>query len=330
MRAKPNSGRKEGMTKPGSFSISAHDRQRNSDQSTDYNPAAAFSATQRSREGFKAVVSRSASPGVSGNAHEVAQAADETTKGGATHSQAEPQQTEDGNSTPICIPIPKSMDLPVALDGSRGAAAESFSILRSRLLSVHKKLGIRSVIITSAEAGDGKTLVATNLSLSLGQLGTKRILLVDGDLRIGKVSEIFNVGQRLGISDFLQGDATFRSVICPTELRTLALVPAGTAAKNVVSGLLQGPRWPAFIEKAKEEFDLIVIDTIPVSAPVVDLELLSEPCDAELLVVRMRQTNRQALKRAASRMNASKFLGVVMNNADEVCEYDYGYLDAEH
>lgn len=317
------------MTKPGSRSIFADKASRKADGPIGYNPVAGLPGRRNALEDSKTAVSETTGTEDLGRAQELARANGDETRAGYAHLQLNPLEADDSDPTPFTIPIPKSPYLPLVSDGSNGAAAESFSILRSRLLSVHNKLKICSVVITSAESGDGKTLVATNLGLSLSQLGTKRILLVDGDLRIGKVSQIFNIGHKVGVSDFLLANATFGSVICATEIPTLALAGAGTVSKKVVSGLLQGPRWPAFIEKAKKEFDLIVVDTIPVSAPVVDLELLSEPCDAVLLVVRIRQTNRQALKRAASRMNASKFLGVVMNNADEVCEYDYGYLEAE-
>jgi capsular exopolysaccharide synthesis family protein len=184
-------------------------------------------------------------------------------------------------------------------------------------------------VITSAETGDGKTLVAANLSLSLGQLGAKRVLLVDGDLRIANVSRIFNLRQAPGIGDFLQGNVPFEAVIRKTQIPALAIAPAGTTSKKVLPELLQGPRWSEFLDQAKQEFDLVVVDTIPISAPVVDLELLTEPCDAVLLVVRMRQTKRQALKRVASRLDAKKFLGVIINNADEIYEYDYGYVNTK-
>lgn len=225
------------------------------------------------------------------------------------------------------VPVPKTSDFPLVLDESQAVAAESFSILRSRLLNVHSRLGIRSVLFTSAETGDGKTLISTNLSLSLGQLGAKRVLLVDGDLRLASASRVFNLKQALGIGDYLHGSATFDQVICKTQISALSVAPAGVAPKKAIPELLQGPRWSEFLDQAKQRFDLIVVDALPISAPVVDLELLAEPCDAVLLVVRMRRTNRQTLKRSTSRIDAKKFLGVIINNADEIYDYDYGYVN---
>ena len=69
------------------------------------------------------------------------------------------------------------------------------------------------------------------------------------------------------------------------------------------------------------------MDSLPVSAPVADLELLTAPCDAFLFVVYMRRTQRQALERANKRLDQKKFLGVIINNADEIYDYDYSYLN---
>jgi Mrp family chromosome partitioning ATPase len=88
---------------------------------------------------------------------------------------------------------------------------------------------------------------------------------------------------------------------------------------------LESPRWAEFIEQAKQKFDLIIVDSLPASAPVADLELLAAHCDAFLFVVQMRQTHRDALKRAVLRLDPKKFLGIVINNAFEIYKYDYDY-----
>jgi capsular exopolysaccharide synthesis family protein len=213
---------------------------------------------------------------------------------------------------------------PHVLDDNHIEARESFSILRSRLVNVHKKLGTRSVLITSAEAGDGKTLVATNLALSLAQLNTRRTLLVDGDLRVRAATRIFNSNQSSGIADFLQGKKTLEAVLYPTVYPALSFAPAGFVPNNGLPAILEGPRWREFLEEAKEKFELIIVDSSPASVPVADLELLAMPCDAYLLVVHLRQTHRDALKRVGSRLDMKKLLGVVLNNADRIYGYNYG------
>lgn len=221
------------------------------------------------------------------------------------------------------IQIQPDSNFPMVLDHAHVVAVESFSILRSRLLSVHDKLAIRSVVITSAEAGDGKTLVATNVSLSLGQLASKRILLVDGDLRSGTATRILKLEHLAGISEFLQGERPFEAVVHTIGYTTLSVAPAGLIPKKALPEILGGPRWSEFLEQAKQKFDLVIVDSLPASAPVADLELMMAPSDGFLLVARMRRTRREALKRATSRLDQKKFLGVIINNCGEIDDYDY-------
>jgi protein-tyrosine kinase len=216
-------------------------------------------------------------------------------------------------------------NFPLVLDHANQMASESFSILRSRLLSVHSKTGIQSIVITSAEAGDGKTLVAANLALSLGQIGTKRVLLVDADLRAGAATRLLKLKQLPGLGEFLQGRKPFEAVVHPTGFSSLSIAPTGLVTQNTLPQILESPRWSEFIEQAKQKFDLIIVDSLPASAPVADLELLAAHCDAFLFVVQMRQTHRDALKRAVLRLDPKKFLGIVINNAFEIYKYDYDY-----
>jgi capsular exopolysaccharide synthesis family protein len=216
-------------------------------------------------------------------------------------------------------------NFPLVLDHGNQMASESFSILRSRLLSVHNKTGIQSIVITSAESGDGKTLVAANLALSLGQIGTKRVLLIDADLRAGAATRLLKLKQLPGLGEFLQGRRPFEAVVHPTGFSSLSIAPTGLVAQNTLPQILESPRWSEFIEQAKQKFDLIIVDSLPASAPVADLELLAAHCDAFLFVVQMRQTHRDALKRAVLRLDPKKFLGIVINNAFEIYNYDYDY-----
>jgi capsular exopolysaccharide synthesis family protein len=224
--------------------------------------------------------------------------------------------------------IQSGPSFPLVLDNNHVEARESFSILRSRLLNVHKKLGTRSVLITSPEAGDGKTLVATNIALSLAQLGSKRILLVDGDLRVAATTKIFDLKQLPGVADFLQRkNWPLDAVLYPTGFPVLSVAPAGLVPSQALPTILEGNRWREFLEEAKEKFDLIIVDSPPASVPVADLEILAMPCDAFLLVVHVRKTHKDALRRVGSRFDMKKLLGVILNNADAIYNYDYGNYD---
>ncbi len=202
---------------------------------------------------------------------------------------------------------------PLLVDPEQVVAAEHFGVLRSRLLSAQAKSGLRSVIITSAQKGEGKSLVCLNLALSLAQLERHRVLLVDGDLRVKGVSQLLGIASEPGLSDFLRDKNSFEDCIRTTNRSHLFVAGAGTQSEEFVPAILEGSRWPEFLEQAKEVADLIIVDSVPVSAPIADFELLTAPCDAALLIVHLRKTSREALSATLQRMD-SKLMGVIINN----------------
>jgi protein-tyrosine kinase len=212
---------------------------------------------------------------------------------------------------------------PLVIDPVLLGATEHFGVLRSRLLSAHNKAGLRSLILTSPEKEEGKSLICTNLAITLGQLGKPRVLLVDGDLRVRGVTELLGIQNHLGVGDYLQGKAEFADCIRATEYASLSIAPVGNVEEDSLPSLLEGPRWPSFLQRAKEEFDLIIVDSVPITAPIADFELLSAPCDAVLLAVQLRKTSREALDLAAGRLD-KKLMGVIINNAQAGSGY-YSY-----
>ena len=201
-------------------------------------------------------------------------------------------------------------------------AGEYFAVLRTRVLNAHERSGARTILITSAQKGEGKSLISTNLAISLAQLAKHRILLVDGDLRVAGITELLNLRDQAGITDFLQGTVTFDNIIHPSFVPLLSVIAAGTTPAAAVPGVLEGAKWAEFMENAKKSFDFIIVDSVPVIAPIADFELLSAPCDGLLLVVHLHKTNRELLDRTMQQMNG-KLLGVVINNAEPTNGYDY-------
>src|SRR5262249_291056 len=154
------------------------------------------------------------------------------------------------------------------------------------------------------------------------QLRQLRILLVEGDLRRSGVTRILGQEHSSGLADFLQDWARFETCVKATMLSHLHVAPAGNLTPDSVPAILEGERWPKFIERAKEEVDLIIVDSVPVSAPIADLDLLLNPCDAALLVVHVRKTARRALDISADRTQG-KLLGVVVNNKQLPGRFEY-------
>lgn len=230
------------------------------------------------------------------------------------------QGSSAGNGPTVAVCADASY--PLLVDQEQVIASEHFGVLRSRILSLQAKSGLRSLIITSAQKGEGKSLVSLNLAISLAQLERHRILLVDGDLRVKGISRLLKMDEEFGVGDVLRGKGPIEHCIRATNLPYLSVAGAGTAAEEALPAILEGSGWPGFLEQAKEMADLVVVDSVPVAAPIADFELLSAPCDGAVLLVHLRKTTREALALTLQQMNG-KLVGVVINNQEPRIGSDY-------
>src|SRR5262249_42964981 len=190
---------------------------------------------------------------------------------------------------------------PLITDPGQRTANEYFGMLRARLMSARSKSAIGTVLVASPQRQDGKTFVSLNLAISLANLQRERILLVDGDLRASGITRMLGLQGKAGLADYLQHAGGFRDSIRQTTFPRLSVVPAGNLSKDHLPAILQGVRWPEFLDAARLDFDLIIVDSVPVCAPIADFELLLQGCDAALLVVRVRKTSREAIEFTAQR-----------------------------
>ncbi len=218
--------------------------------------------------------------------------------------------------------------LPVVLAESGGTshgALEAYRALRTRLLRVQAVQKIRSVALTSALKGEGKTLTATNLALCYAQLFNTRVLLVDGDLRTHGLSGLLSHTQGPGLAEVLQGSAPFESAVVSTNLANLFVVGAGESS-IAASELYAKPQWKDFMEWCGESFNLVLVDSPPILG-LADFELIAARCDGIVMVVRARATERETLENAVRELDKKKLLGVVLNGHEgshKPYYYDYG------
>lgn len=204
-------------------------------------------------------------------------------------------------------------------------AVEAYRGLRTRLLKMQSAKGLRSVVVTSAVAGEGKTLTSMNLALCCARLHDYPILVVDSDLRTRGLSSLVGEPSGPGLSNVLAGEVEYEEAIMATHLPNLYVLPAGTS-EIPAPELYSGGQWKEFVSWAQENFRLMVVDSPPV-LPVADFEQIVSVCDSVLVVVRAQQTHRDLLKKTAARIDPKKLLGAVFNgaNAGELDEYTMGY-----
>jgi protein-tyrosine kinase len=199
---------------------------------------------------------------------------------------------------------------------------EQFHNLRSRLHQIQEKVAIRSVIVTSALPGEGKSFVVSNLALALSRQNGKRVLLVDADLRAPRIHSVLGVSSSPGLTDYLLGESDERSIIQWSSTANLFFLPCGRQVDNPLD-LLGDNRLKALLERVNPLFDWILLDTSP-ALPVSDARLLAGVCDGVLLVVRAGSTRYDLAYRAKQEFQ-NKVLGVILNRAEPKDGHMYCY-----
>lgn len=209
-------------------------------------------------------------------------------------------------------------------ESAHSPGAEAYRSLRTNLLYATPQGNARTLVLTSPGSGEGKTTTAVHLSIALGQIGM-RILLVDADMRKPSLHKVFQLKQKLGLSEFLNGKASFDEVVQHSGMSNVWAVTSGSLPPNPAE-LLGLPRMKEFIQQAVAKFDRVVLDSPPV-IPVTDAIVLAAITGTVIAVVQSGKTPRQALARLYAVMNdvQVKVLGVVMNRVPVYDIFGYGY-----
>jgi protein-tyrosine kinase len=210
----------------------------------------------------------------------------------------------------------------VACGESHAPGAEKFRVLRHRLQKIRADRPLTRLLVSSAVPREGKTLVAVNLAFSFAKT-SKRVLLVDADLRRPGVHQVLGLEEMSGLAEFLQGENDERTAIRRLDPVNLFYLPAGRPS-SAVSELLGGGRFREFLKKAGEAFDWVVVDSAPITL-FADTPHLSTLVDASLLVVRLGVTPVDTVQQALGALEGSFIAGMVLNGETERGIQHYGY-----
>ena len=215
----------------------------------------------------------------------------------------------------------------VVKQGSRNVINEAFRVLRTNIGFVSSQDSSCNVImITSFNAGSGKSFIAINLALSLAIRG-KRVLVIDGDLRHASASAAIGSPSQ-GLSEYLVGKVNdVNSVIVKyKECEKLEFLPVGTIPPNPTE-LLESDRFPTCVEELRKHFDYIFIDCPPIGL-MADAQIVEQVVDRTLFVVRAGLLDRSMLPELDKLYQSKKFknMGIVLNSTSaEESRYGYGY-----
>ncbi len=207
---------------------------------------------------------------------------------------------------------------------------EAFRNLRTSLIWSDGGEALKTLVVTSAAPGEGKTLTAANLAVTLAYDGL-RVLLVDCDIRRPRVHGMFHLPRAPGLMELLTASTAPGSPPLPairdTSITGLSVLPCGALPSNAAN-LLSGTRMRVLLQELREQFDIIVLDTPPVLATA-DAGIVASLTDGVLLVVRAGTTDRNAAQRACQQLAnvGARVIGTVLNDpGGEVAkEGDYYY-----
>jgi capsular exopolysaccharide synthesis family protein len=202
-------------------------------------------------------------------------------------------------------------------------AAEQYQGLRLTIERLTKTRGSQVLAITSPAAGEGKTLTAVNLAGALARESDGRVLLIDADLRRPSIAATLGLETSPGLTDVLSSDQLeLAAVAQPVQSLPLWAVTSGTPG-SAIHRLLRSPRFDGLIQRARQDFDVVIVDTPPL-LPVFDSAVLSRIVDQLLVVVAANQTPRKLLGEALNLVDPAKVMGIVFNRDDRPL---FGYYD---
>jgi capsular exopolysaccharide synthesis family protein len=242
-------------------------------------------------------------------------------------------RTEDDIKERLGIPVLATIPLVDGLASKESAwvkplAVEAFYQLVAslRYSSNHPP---RTIAFTSADQADGKSTIAMNTAISMGQMKA-RVLIVDADLRRPSMHHKLNVSNETGLSDVLVGVAALDDAIRPTEHAGVFLLSSGRPAPNPV-GLLQSEAFDRLLKAARERFDFVIVDA-PAMRSIVDGIVLGVKTEGTVLVVSSTSSEGRAVRAAIEKLRSVggiNLLGVVLNRVrpDRRAQNDY-YLGA--
>lgn len=217
----------------------------------------------------------------------------------------------------------------VAHTHPRSFVVEQFRTLRTNINFSSPDSDIRSIVVTSAAPGEGKSTAAANLAVVFAQEG-KKVLLIDGDMRKPTTHHTFHMANLKGLSNVLTRQASIEEAVQATEVDRLDLLTCGPIPPNPAE-LLASQSMNKLMEQLKSMYDLVVFDAPPVLS-VADGQLIASKCEGTILVVNSGETEKeQALKaKEAIAASNSRIIGAVLNNFVPLKDgYYYQYYGTE-
>jgi capsular exopolysaccharide synthesis family protein len=239
----------------------------------------------------------------------------------------EPEEVENATDFPILGKIFHNYHRTkqVVNEHPNSSVTESFRATRTNFQFFSEGGKRQVLLITSSTSGEGKTFCSINLA-SVFALNGHRTVLLEFDLRRPKIHQEFNSSNIIGISSFLIDKANLEDIIVPTHIENMDLISAGPAAPNPAE-LINSERTGELIDKLKEMYDYIIIDSAPAGI-VAETQLLMKHTDLNIFVARLDKTLREAFRNSIRLFETNKLtnISILINDFNiKRASYKYGY-----
>lgn len=210
----------------------------------------------------------------------------------------------------------------------RSPITEQYRTLRTNLQFSAVDKPLNSILVTSTNPSEGKSITAANLAVVYAQAGNK-VLLIDADMRKPTVHYTFRLNNLRGLSNVLIGDCALEQAASSSDVDHLDVLTSGPIPPNPAE-LLGSKQMKQTLEYAKTLYDIVIFDSPPTLA-VTDSQIITQIVDGTLLVVRSKQTEIEGATKAADMLKAGKgrVLGTVLNDLDKTTSNSYYYYGAD-
>ena len=238
------------------------------------------------------------------------------------------EDVEEVTNAPVMasVGIDKTMSKQPMLTDVKGFSprGEAFRMLRTNLQYLDLDNPPKSLVITSAIAGEGKTSTSTNLAVALAQAG-RRVLLIDGDLRRPRVAALLGLESSVGLTTVLVGRTKLEESIQRHQASGVYFLAGGPTPPNPTE-VLQSQATHDLLAKLRAAYDAVIIDAPPL-LPVADAAILGTAADGAIMVTRHGKTHREELEAATQRLDkvGARLFGTVVNMIPKRSGGSYSY-----
>lgn len=200
----------------------------------------------------------------------------------------------------------------VAVSDEHGLAAEKIRVLATKLRHMSARRPLKRLLVTSSMKGEGKSIIAANLAITLAKNAQARVLLLDGDLRQPTLDDKLGCRQEKSLADWWAEKLPVQKLLHKETNLPLWFLPAGEFSSQPLE-LLQSSRFTELLNQLNDMFDWIVIDSPPM-IPLADSRVWAGVSDGVIVVVREKMTQVTLLNQAVEAIETKKLLGIVMND----------------